>query len=125
MTLIHRLLRRLGYDVTKRIEHDETRYKYTVVHLNGEVTTHTANDHYHDEGFLILVDVPSVHVSALGFGVLTPPWKLKSWDVVSRVEGVQEYERTEIGVDTWSATWSKADGSLTNISVECGENDEN
>ena len=118
MTLTHRLLRRLGYDVTKELELTKPRYEYTITHLNGKTNTYTANEHYHDDGFLILVDIPSVHEVSLGAGRLSPPWKYSHWDTVAHLEGVEEYERTKIGEDRWTATWSKADGSLTDITHE-------
>jgi len=96
-------------------------YEYTVDHLNGETTTVEANDHYHHEGFLILVNIPSVHEVSMGAGRLSPPWNMKSWNKVTRLEGIQEWDREPIGKDIWSATWSKADGSLTDITREYEE----
>lgn len=35
MSLYYRLRRRLGYDTTTTIVHEQPRYEYTVTHLNG------------------------------------------------------------------------------------------
>jgi hypothetical protein len=118
MTLRHRFLRRLGHDTTVTITHEEPRYEYTVAHLNGDVTTETANRHTRDEGFLLLQNKDDDTWARATFHLINsytgpPAFSMyRGYDTVRELEGVQEVERERIGTDIWEFTVDRADGDL-------------
>lgn len=118
MTLYHRYRRWRGDDTTETLERSFEVYEYTVTHLNGEVTTDVANEHRYDEGFLELIEVPRVAYIDIGGGKITPPWSYSSWDTIRRLEGIQEVEREQIGVDEWELVRDKADGTVISTDHE-------
>lgn len=118
MTLTHRLLRRLGRDTTVELEHCEAVYEYIVTHLNGETSVQRGNEDRRDGAFLLIKDVPDVRFIRLSGGTLSPPFSYNSWDTVRRLEGIQEYEKEKVGEDVWTATFDKADRSLSDVSCE-------
>lgn len=111
MSIYGRIKRRLDYDTTTEIEHEEPRYEYTVTHLNGETTVQEGNKHRRDEGFLLIeekndgwaIATFEAHNSYTG-----PPWR-GGYDIIRELEGVQEVEREQIGIDRWIFTVDKAD----------------
>jgi hypothetical protein len=118
MTLTHRLLRRLGRDTTKEVEFEHPVYRYEIEHLNGVYTEDYAHEHVHDEGFLLLKDVPGVTWTGDSMIGLTPPFSYHSWDTVDTYEGIQEHSREQVGEMTWTCVVDKADGSVVEKDVE-------
>lgn len=115
MTLTHRFLRRLGYDTTKIVREEFPRYKYTITHLNGEVTKVTANGHRYKEGFL---NVWSYTNSCSHYDHLMGP--LWSRTIDKRLEGIQEIERKRIETTFLDAEVDKTDCTIEDVTIRHG-----
>lgn len=115
------MARRRHYTTT--IEHEEKRYEYTVTHLNGEVSKAEGNNHRRDEGFLLIEEKDDETWARLTFHLNNdytgPPWGWKgAYNTVRELEGVQEVEKEEIGVDKWTFSVDKADGKWVDTEKE-------
>lgn len=124
MSLYYRLKRRLGYDTTTEIVHEEPIYEYTVTHLNGEETVDYGNWHKRDEGFLIILEKDDDTWARLTFypdsdytGAPAFYWE-KAYDTVRELEGVQEVEKEKTGTKRWVFTVDKADNSIVDSYTE-------
>jgi hypothetical protein len=118
MSLYYRYKRWRGHDTTVEITHKEDLYKYSVEHLDGDLSTDLGNTHRRDEGFLLIEEknddswaraTVMPHKSYTG-----PPLNTyKAYDTVRELEGIKEVIRTRVGYDKWTFTVDKADGSHT------------
>lgn len=127
MSLYQRYRRWRGYDTTREIVHEEARYRYEVTHLNGEVSTDEGNRHTRDDGFLLILEADDETWAKITFDpyhdVTGKPGfsGRRGYDTVRELEGVQEVEREQIGIDRWRFTVDMADLSWLDTEREYEE----
>lgn len=116
MGLYYRYCRWRGHDTTETVVHEQPIYVYYVDHLNGEMSVDAAHRHTMNDGFLVLEDFNGEHWAHATFHINMqytgpPAFSNRAWDGVRRLEGIQEWNRQQIGVERWTFEVDKADRS--------------
>lgn len=104
MTLVQRLRKRLGYDVTEQLTETYPIYEYEVLHTNGKKKVIEAVDHVHDGAFLVLKFPDEADV-------VEPTWLgivvggVSNWMTVTTLEGIEQYDRQKVDELRLSTTY--------------------
>lgn len=121
MSLLERYRRWRGADEAREIEHRETRYHYTVEHLNGKVSEDEGNWGKRDEGFFLILEkdretwaraTTSRDMNYTGAPAFSGT---RGYDKVRELEGIQEVHEEEIGEDVFTIVYNDVTKELVDV----------